>query len=165
MSSEGKRHAWREDFPHGWPEDEYITRREFTRFLGLTSFALFLGAAWIAVAEYVKRWRVKPKDARLLAGVDTLAVGAAKIFHHPTADDPCILVRLAPDRFVAYSQRCTHLSCPVIYEKDKDRLRCPCHEGYFAAADGRVLGGPPHRPLPKINVSVEGNDVWIKENG
>ena len=164
MSSEAKRHAWREDFPHGWPEDEYITRREFTRFLGLTSFALFFGAAWIAVAEYVQRWRVKPKDARLIAGVDTLAVGAAKIFHYPTADDPCILVRLAPDRFVAYSQRCTHLSCPVIYEKDKDRLRCPCHEGYFAAADGRVLGGPPHRPLPKINVSVEDNGIWIKEN-
>jgi Rieske Fe-S protein len=164
LQSEQKKEAWREDFPHAWPEDEYITRREFTRFLGLTSFALFLGAAWIAVAEYVQRWRVKPKAARLIAGVDTLAVGAAKIFHYPTADDPCILVRLASDRFVAYSQRCTHLSCPVIYEKDKERLRCPCHEGYFAAADGRVLAGPPHRPLPKINLSVEGNDIWIKEN-
>ena len=164
MSSEPKRNAWRDDFPHGWAEDEYVTRREFTRFLGLTSFALFLGAAWIAVTEYTQRWSVKPKNARRIAGVDTLAVGAAKIFNYPTDDDPCILVRLASDRFVAYSQRCTHLSCPVIYEQDKDRLRCPCHEGFFAAADGRVLGGPPHRPLPKINLSIEGNDIWIKEN-
>lgn len=164
MSSEKKGNAWRDDFPHSWAEDEYVTRREFTRFLGLTSIALFLGAAWIAVTEYAQRWRVKPKEARRVAGVDTLAVGAAMVFNFPTADDPCILVRLAPDRFVAYDQRCTHLSCPVIYEKDHDRLRCPCHEGFFAAVDGRVLGGPPHRPLAKINLSIEGMDIWVKES-
>ncbi len=164
MSNEPKRNAWRDDFPHGWAEDEYITRREFTRFLGLTSFALFLGAAWIAVTEYTQRWRVQPKDARRIASVDSLAVGAATLFNYPSADDPCILVRLASDRFVAYSQRCTHLSCPVVYEQQRDRLRCPCHEGYFAAADGRVLGGPPHRPLPKIDLAIVGNDIWIKES-
>ncbi len=155
---------WRDDFPIHWEEDEYVTRREFTRFLGLTSCALFLGTAWIAITEYVQRWRIKPKGARRIASVDTLAMGSARIFQYPTEDDPCILVRLSSDRFVAYSQRCTHLSCPVIYEQQSERLRCPCHEGYFAATDGRVLAGPPKQPLTKINLSVEGNEIWIKES-
>lgn len=163
MRSDETRNAWRDDFPLTWQEDEYVTRREFTRFLGLTSLALFLGTAWIGVAQYVKRWRAKPKGARPIATVDALAVGAAKIFHYPTGDDPCILIRLSADHFVAYEQSCTHLSCPVIYESAKARLRCPCHEGIFAVADGSVVSGPPQRSLAQLTVSIRGNEVWVQD--
>ena len=161
MSSEQKREAWREDFPIHWEDDEYVTRREFTKFLGLTSFALFLGTAWIAVWERLQRWHPGARPAQRIAHITELDLGEVKLFRYPTAQEPCILIRIAPDRFVAYSQLCTHLVCPVVYEGEKQRLRCPCHEGYFSAEDGRVLAGPPKRPLPKIALSVRGDEIWV----
>ena len=91
--------------------------------------------------------------------VDDIAVGGVKLFSYPTPEDPCILVRTAPDSFVAYSQKCTHLSCAVYYAKDENRLECPCHEGYFSVEDGTVLQGPPPRPLPRVVLRREGNDL------
>ncbi|HEX8985876.1 MAG TPA: Rieske (2Fe-2S) protein, partial [Bryobacteraceae bacterium] len=70
--------------------------------------------------------------------------------------DHCILVRPTENRFVAYSQKCTHLSCAVYYSRQRNRLECPCHEGYFSIADGRVLQGPPPRPLPAIQLERRG---------
>ena len=34
---------WRQDFPIDWPQDQYVSRREFIKFLSLTSVALLLG--------------------------------------------------------------------------------------------------------------------------
>jgi Rieske Fe-S protein len=51
---------------------------------------------------------------------------------------------------VAYSQKCTHLSCAVYYSAGEQKLVCPCHRGYFSIEDGSVLQGPPPRPLPRI---------------
>ena len=152
---------WREDFPVHWEDDEYVTRREFTKFLGLTSFALFLGTAWIAVWERLRRRHAGAGPVQRIASVTELDLGEVKLFRYPTAQEPCILIRIAPDRFVAYSQLCTHLACPVVYEGKKERLRCPCHEGFFSAEDGRVLAGPPKRPLPKIALSVRGDEIWV----
>ena len=163
MSKQMPKPKWREDFPIHWEEDEYVTRREFTKFLGLTSFALLLGTAWIAVWEGLQLWHRSSRSAQRIASATELALGEVKLFRYPTPQEPCMLIRLAPDRFVAYSQLCTHLACPVVYEGEKQRLRCPCHEGYFSAEDGRVLGGPPRRPLPKMDLSVRGNEIWIDD--
>ena len=42
-----------------------------------------------------------------------------KLFQYPGLHDPCILVRLGADKYVAYSQKCTHLSCAVYYERER----------------------------------------------
>jgi len=39
----------------------------------------------------------------------------------------------------------------------EDRLACPCHEGYFSVRDGRVLQGPPQRPLPRVMLQRRGD--------
>ena len=61
---------------------------------------------------------------------------------------------------MAYSQKCTHLSCAVYPSDDGRRLECPCHEGYFSVEDGRVLQGPPPRPLPEIVLEWRGDELW-----
>ena len=58
---------------------------------------------------------------------------------------------------VAYSSVCTHLSCTVLWNGPAARIDCPCHDGRFDPLDGRVLAGPPPRPLPKIEL-VERQD-------
>jgi Rieske Fe-S protein len=81
------------------------------------------------------------------------------LFNYPGDQDPCILVRTAEDRYVAYSQKCTHLSCAVFFEPKANRLECPCHEGYFSVEDGSVLQGPPPRPLPRVLLERRGADL------
>ena len=49
--------------------------------------------------------------------------------------------------FVAYSQKCTHLSCAVYYQPERERLYCPCHEGVFDPVTGEPVAGPPQRRL------------------
>jgi len=94
-----------------------------------------------------------------VAAADELAVGGVKLFTYPTAQDPCILVRTGSDSYVAYSQKCTHLSCAVYYAKEQNRLECPCHQGFFSVADGSVLQGPPQRALPRVALDLEGGQL------
>jgi Rieske Fe-S protein len=92
--------------------------------------------------------------------VDQIPVGGSLLFAYPTDGDPCILVRPAVDRLVAYSQVCTHLSCAVIHEPGSDRLYCPCHHGVFSVAEGEPVAGPPTRRLPRIRLEERGGAIW-----
>jgi len=150
------------EFPVRADEDTYVTRREFTKFLGLTSLAFFLGTALAAGRRLWKKIAANQARAARVAAVTEIPVGAYALFRYPTGDDPCILLRLAEDRFVAYSQECAHLSCPVMFNAATRQLECPCHKGLFSAEDGRVLAGPPKRGLDALRVSIRKDEVWVK---
>jgi Rieske Fe-S protein len=159
--------AWRGDFPVDWPQDQYVGRREFTKFMVLTSFAFVIGQICIGIGNWFRSRRPKPDAQKVatLREIKELEPGKVKTFHYPSENDPCLLVRLADDagkpRWAAYDQRCTHLSCGVIPDpKEPDKLFCPCHHGYFDCATGRPVAGPPRRPLPLIELEVRGNDIY-----
>ena len=71
-----------------------------------------------------------------------------------------MLIHTADGELLAYSQKCTHLSCAVVPRLEAGVLHCPCHEGYFDLRTGRNLAGPPPRPLPRIELEVDGDDVY-----
>ena len=150
------------DFPIRADEDAYATRREFTKFLGLTSLAFFLGTAMAAGSRLWRKVAASQTGARRVIAVNELPIGAYTLFKYPTGDDPCILLRLEQDRFVAYNQQCSHLSCPVMFNPANRRLECPCHKGSFSAEDGRVIAGPPKRGLDALKVSIRKDEVWVK---
>ena len=150
---------WRKDFPIDWPQDHYVARRDFAKFMVLTSLAFAIGQLWIGAQNVWRRRRGLP-PTRKIASLSSLPVGTTQVFHYPDVHDDCILIRTAPDTLLAYSQKCTHLSCAVIPEIEKGVIRCPCHEGYFDLATGRNIAGPPPRPLPRITLSVRGNDIY-----
>ena len=150
--------AWKEDFPISWVDDDFVTRREFTKSLVWVSCASFAASVGLAAKAAVQDHQ--PLPARRIAAVDDLPVGGARVFHYPDEATPCVLIRLEADRFVAYPQNCTHLACPVLYEATTQRLLCPCHEGSFDATTGRVLSGPPPRPLTPITIERRGDELW-----
>jgi nitrite reductase/ring-hydroxylating ferredoxin subunit len=150
--------TWRTDFPIDWPQDHYVERREFMKFMVLTSLAFTVGQFWIAAQNWWRRRRGRPELLRLAATTD-LPVGATQLFAYPTAQDPCVLVRTAEQSFVAYSQKCTHLSCAVLPQVEAGLIRCPCHDGLFDLASGRPVAGPPRRPLSRITLQVAGGQV------
>jgi Rieske Fe-S protein len=150
---------WRRDFAIDWPEDHYVARRDFVKFLVLTSGAFVAGQAWIAAQSLVRAKRPPPGRKRI-ASLAELLPGSAMVFAYPTPHDPCLLIRTRAGELVAYDQRCTHLSCAVVPKLDEGILHCPCHEGVFDLATGRNLAGPPPRPLPVIELEVEGDEVY-----
>ena len=150
---------WKEEFSVHAAEERYVTRRQFGKFLVLTSLGMLVGNLWILVRSLWRRREPSP-PAQLVAGAGEVPLGGARIFRYPGPDDRCLLLRTASDSYVAYSQKCTHLSCAVFPSTDGKRLECPCHEGYFSVADGRVLQGPPPRPLPRILLERRGGELW-----
>ena len=64
------------------------------------------------------------------------------------------VLRSPDEHFLVLSNVCTHLACRVVWKDDLQDYACPCHDGHFAR-DGRVLSGPPPRPLPAMEHKVE----------
>jgi Rieske Fe-S protein len=156
-SPPNQRPLWRDEFSIETATESYVSRRQFSKFLVLTSLGMFAGNLWILIrSRFASRPVFIPQP---VAAVKDIAVGEVKLFSYPTAEDPCILIRTAADEFVAYSQKCTHLSCATYYSKEQNRLECPCHEGYFSVKDGSVLQGPPPRPLPRVVLRRDGETL------
>lgn len=148
------------EFPYERDEEAQVTRREFCNFLGLTSAALFVGAAGFAAKAALDARESETLSPALIDGAEALAPNSSLNFNYPTARDSAILIRTGDGAFHAYGQKCTHLSCPVYYSRDEQRLECPCHEGAFDATTGDVLYGPPPRPLDTIEVETRDGQVW-----
>ena len=151
--------AWRTDFPIDSPQDHYVERREFMKFLVLTSLAFTAGQFWIAAQNWWRRRRGEPGLARLTS-VEEIPVGSTQTFAYPTKHDPCVLIRTDERTFVAYSQKCTHLSCAVLPQVKDGVIRCPCHDGVFDLASGRPIAGPPRRPLSQVRLAIRGGQIF-----
>ncbi|MBI4062124.1 MAG: ubiquinol-cytochrome c reductase iron-sulfur subunit [Elusimicrobia bacterium] len=62
--------------------------------------------------------------------------------------------------FTAFDPRCTHLGCPYRWNAQDKKFLCPCHTASFAM-DGKVLGGPPPRPLDRYETKLEDGQLLI----
>jgi Rieske Fe-S protein len=151
----GQEPLWREEVSIYAADERYVNRRQFAKFLVLTSAGMFVGNVWILMRNWLTGETVYPMKA--VASVGEIPVGGSRIFSYPGPNDPCILIHPTEGEFAAYSQKCTHLSCAVYYKPERSRFECPCHEGFFSAKDGRVLQGPPQRPLPRIRLQRQGD--------
>jgi menaquinol-cytochrome c reductase iron-sulfur subunit len=59
------------------------------------------------------------------------------------------------ESFTVYNGHCTHLACSYGFNKEKGIFQCPCHHGLFDVKTGKVMGGPPPRPLDTLETKVE----------
>jgi Rieske Fe-S protein len=150
---------WRRDFPTDVPADDALARREFTKFLVLTSGAFVAGQAWIGLMSLLRKDEPLP-EKRIATRAEVEERGGVFDFRYPTDGHPCLLILLPDGRFVAYGQQCSHLSCAVIPDREKEHLRCPCHNGSFEIGEGRPVAGPPRRPLPRIKLAVRDGVIY-----
>lgn len=150
---------WRQAFPIDVPQDHYVGRRDFLKFLGLTSLAFVVGQFWIALRS-LGRSRQAPPGEKALADLRHLPVGGTLHFDFPGEHDACLLLRPDEKTVVAYSQKCTHLSCAVMPDLENGCLNCPCHHGVFDLQTGRPIAGPPRRPLTRIALEVRDSIVY-----
>jgi menaquinol-cytochrome c reductase iron-sulfur subunit len=66
--------------------------------------------------------------------------------------------------FIAMSNICTHLGCHIRWIAEQNNFFCPCHNGVFDIS-GKVLAGPPPRPLDRYDVKVENDQLFVLVGG
>ena len=94
--------------------------------------------------------------------VKEFKVNAGKIVKFGTT--PALLVRLGDDEWRSFSGICTHLNCTVQYQESSRQIWCACHNGFYDL-NGKVVSGPPPRPLEEFTVRVRGDEVVLSRRG
>ena len=150
----------------------------YTRRDTLKAVVLFGAVVLLLPTERLAQFLLAPKETgpvtyprTRVANTKQIAVNDSLLFEYPHKDRPAILIHL-PDRFVAFDSVCTHLGCQAHFDKvpiagwesNPEQAFCPCHGGVFDPKDGKVLSGPPLRPLPKIKLEID-NQGEIFANG
>ncbi|UPK72227.1 Rieske (2Fe-2S) protein [Chitinophaga filiformis] len=152
---------WKRDFPIERTAATKVSRRDFARFLCLVSGGLATGSAYVAVkANFFPQEAVKGEH--FVCKATGVPRGGTRSFVIEGSSIPYILIHLEDGSWRAYEQKCTHLSCAVYYKPGSGQIVCPCHEGFFDALTGEVLAGPPPRPLPALEVVLNGEDVFVR---
>jgi cytochrome b6-f complex iron-sulfur subunit len=138
-----------------------IPRRRFLRWL----LGFSVVSTMTMVAAPVAAFLVPPKSSAAGSGgkvpagaLADIPIGKGKVV--AMGSKPAIVVNTAQG-VVAYSAICTHLGCIVTFDDLSGTIVCPCHDGRFSPATGAVVSGPPPNPLPSIDVSVEGDQVFL----
>lgn len=159
----GATRSHQREFPFDRDKEAQVTRREFCNFLGLTSTAFLVGTVGFAAKSAADQRAGRRLAPHKIDGASALAPNSALNFRYPTKSDPAILIRTADGSYFAYDQKCTHLLCPVFYEKTTERIECPCHEAGFEAKTGNVLYGPPQRSLNRIVLEERNGELWATD--
>jgi len=124
-----------------------LRRRVLNRLLALSSAAA-LGWILYPVLRYLSPMRVRSQGGPVPVPADQM--GAVHNQPHFTilraAEKRLIVFQDASQEVRALSAICTHEGCTVQFLEGEQIIWCACHNGRFDL-DGRVLSGPPPRPL------------------
>jgi arsenite oxidase small subunit len=137
-----------------------LNRRGF-----IVSSLSLIGLMFVTAFPFAARAMLSNRDngkplITKIAEADELQAGESKVFHYPDEGKPAILVRLDETNYRSYYNKCTHLQCPVYWDKPSGQLVCPCHNGVFNVEDGSVIAGPPPRPLPGIQLDFRSDGIY-----
>ncbi len=142
-------------------KDSLFTRRQFLNGL----FGGWLGALLASLLYPVMRVifppEREPEEVILpLAEYANLEENSVKMF--AWGRKPGLLKKSAGGEIIAFVGVCTHLDCNVTYLPEQRKFFCACHEGWYDE-EGHNISGPPPRPLRRLIVSVEGDNLIIRK--
>lgn len=70
------------------------------------------------------------------------------------------VVKKGDNDFTVFNGRCVHLGCAYNWVEAQKQFACPCHGGVYTV-DGKVVGGPPPRPLDTLEWKIEGGNLVV----
>lgn len=135
-------------------------RRDFIA-NSVVSVAGLLGLGGLAARFVQYLYPVVPPEhiVEVAAGLrSAIPLNGGVVLHLPAAH---VALVDAGGELRAFTAVCTHLGCIVRWEKGMDHLYCACHQGMFDK-EGRVVGGPPPRPLERYPVETRDGQVFVK---
>jgi len=149
-----------------------LTRKQ--ALAGAGAVALAGGAAAVVIAtsggdEEGGEEATSGYPRRAVARTSQLQPNRPVTFEYPGKGQSSVLLDLGTEvpggvgenrSIVAYSTLCQHMGCPVGYLPDKKHFLCGCHQSqYDPAREGVVIQGVSQRPLPRIDLEIDGEDV------
>lgn len=103
-------------------------------------------------------------DRVILPLVDYAGIEEGSVRTFAWGSKPGILKKSTGGEMVAFVGVCTHLDCNVTYLPEQKKFYCACHEGWYDE-DGVNVGGPPPRPLRRLSVVIDGENLVVKKEG
>ena len=126
-----------------------LPRRRVLDFLLKVTVVAWLGSVLYPVISYLRPLpRRGPTGPVALTRAEVQKVEREKFAIVPVGTRRVLVLEDADGELHALDARCTHEGCTVRYVPGEALISCACHNARFDLA-GRVLAGPPPRPLPK----------------
>lgn len=75
-------------------------------------------------------------------------------------DEGVVVTQPTEGQFKGFSSVCTHQGCPVASISD-GLINCTCHGSAFSIVDGSVKRQPANRPLPAVELKIEGDTISL----
>lgn len=130
----------------------------------VTGGVALIGAGFAALVGVVAAPRSRPPARRWRPALSMFEVPAdqpaAAVLTDRLADgwyetrsQTVVYIDREGEGYRALLSTCSHLGCKVNWDEGVKEYRCPCHGGAYDR-EGRVLGGPPPRPLQRLPVRV-----------
>ncbi len=153
--------------------EKQVSRRTFLSYVNVAMGAFITAVLGIPLigAAILPGLRKTQIDVASAGSVDEYQIGVPKaavvtISIHDgwiqTREDKGIwVVRNSENDFTVYNGRCTHLGCAYNWLEAQKEFLCPCHGGRYTL-DGRVVGGPPPRPLDTLGWRVEQGNLMVE---
>ena len=139
--------------------------------LGVASLTAVVAGIPVLAALFAPLIEKTPQVWRNVGLLDNFQIGTTKLvtFENANAETwagvtthtAAWLRRDAVNKFTAFAANCTHLGCPVRWEKDAQLFMCPCHGGVYYK-DGSVAAGPPPKSLVQYPVRISRNQVQVQ---
>ena len=140
-----------------------FSRRQFLNGLIGGWLGAMLAALVYPIVRFIFPPYKEPDEVFLLyADYKDILPNSSKIF--PWGSKPGILKKNDDGLLMAFVGVCTHLDCNVEYQPEKRKFFCACHDGWYDEF-GNNISGPPPKPLRRLFISIEGEDLIIKKEG
>lgn len=128
------------------------SRRSFLDLLLATTVLSTLASVLYPVLRYLKPLPAAgPGGPVRLTRAEIDALETKRFAIIPAAGTRILVFRDQKHVLRALDARCTHEGCTVQYVAAEAAVWCACHNARFDV-DGRVLSGPPPRPLPRYAI-------------
>jgi len=140
-----------------------FTRRQFLNGLLGGSLGAGLASLLYPVVKFIFPPYKEP-DKVVLPFSDFREMTPNSVKNFLWGSKPGLLKRNNDGKYTAFVGVCTHLDCNVSYMPERRMFFCACHDGWYDES-GVNIGGPPPRPLRKLIVVVEEENIVIKREG
>lgn len=140
-----------------------FSRRQFLNGLIGGWVGAIMAALVYPIVRFIFPPYKEPDEVFLLyADYKDILPNSSKIF--PWGSKPGILKKNDDGSLMAFVGVCTHLDCNVAYLPEQRKFFCACHDGWYDEF-GTNISGPPPKPLRRLFISIEGEDLIIKKEG
>jgi len=149
----------------------HISRRDFVKLTTAAVGSFIAAAVGIPSIAYLIDPALKSTTADAwipLGKIETFEIGAPTLvsftrskvngWEKTVTSYGVFVLRKSDSETLVLSNKCTHLGCQVNWKGDLQEYVCPCHDAQFDI-NGKVLGGPPPRPL----VSYSGDQLKVED--